>query len=34
MGVDRRCKSSGKLVAATHTNRKVTDREVGAEGSG
>jgi hypothetical protein len=29
MGVDRRCKSSGELVAATHTNRKATSRETG-----
>jgi len=30
MGVDRRCKSSGELVAATHTNRKATSRETGS----
>src|SRR6266516_3404511 len=29
MGVDRRCKSLGKQVAATHTNRKATSRETG-----
>ena len=29
MGVDRRCKSSGELVAATHTNRKASSRETG-----